>query len=130
MKIDSVDDIRRYRVGVVIDDVGEQLLFKMGFRAAQLDRVSGSNVTRLSINKLNRGRIDVWSYEQNVAMWEIRKMGFDPNDYEVVYVLDEGQIFYAFHKDTPGALIARIQKALDALKREGRYREILDRYLK
>jgi ABC-type amino acid transport substrate-binding protein len=128
--IRSPEDLKRYRLGVVVDDVGEQLLLRAGFTVGELDRVSGADVTQLSISKLNGGRIDAWSYERNVALWEIRQAGHDPADYEVVHVLSEGHVYYAFHKDTPDALIAQIQDALDELVHDGGLDRIRERYLR
>jgi ABC-type amino acid transport substrate-binding protein len=126
----SPADMKRYRLGVVVDDVGELLLLRAGFTVGELDRVSGTDVTRISINKLNMGRIDAWSYERNVALWAIREAGYDPADYEMVHVLSEGHLYYAFHKDTPDALIARLQGALDELLRDGELERIRARYLR
>ena len=125
----SKADIAKYKVGVVVDDVGEQLLLQQGVPPRNLDRIAGVGVTRLSIRKLNQGRIDLWSYEENVARWEIKAMGLDPEDYTIAYVLSEGELYFAFHRNTPDSLIATLQQALDEIKGEDRYQEILNRYL-
>ena len=125
----SKADIAKYKVGVVVDDVGEQLLLQQGVPPRNLDRIAGVGVTRLSIRKLNQGRIDLWSYEENVARWEIKAMGLDPEDYTIAYVLSEGELYFAVHRDTPESLITTLQQALDEIKGEDRYQEILNRYL-
>ena len=122
--------LSKYRLGVVRDDIGEQLLVKAGLKLEKLDRLGGTNATLLQIKKLNIDRIDAWSYEQNVAMWEIKANGFNPADYEIVYKLKEGELYYAFHKDTPDDLLKKIQYELDKLKKDGIYQKILDKYLK
>jgi len=129
LEIPALADAKRFKIGVVIDDVGEQLLLKEGFELADLDRVSGSDVTLLSIRKLIMGRIDLWSYERNVAMWEIRDKGFDPDAFEVLHVLGEAELYYAVNRDTPGTVIAQLQRALDEIKKDGTYRTILERYV-
>lgn len=126
----SLADAKKFKIGVVTDDVGEQLLLQAGFDARSLDRVSGSDVTSLSIKKLNVGRIDLWSYERNVAMWEIRDKGLDPNDFEVVHVLGGGELYYAFNVQSSPQLIGKMQGVLDAIKQDGTYRSILERYVK
>lgn len=130
IRIKSIDDIIKYKIGVVREDIGEQLLVKAGISLKRLDRIGGINVTIQSIQKLNKGRIDAWSYEENVAKWEIKANGFNPNDYEIVYKLKEGKLYYAFHKEISNSLIQKLQDALDQLKRDGSYQKVLDKYLK
>ena len=130
VKIDSEKDIAKYKIGVVRKDIGEQLMINAGIPLKKLDRIGGINVTIQSIRKLNIGRIDAWSYEENVAKWEIKANGFNPNDYEIVYKLKEGKLYYAFHKDTSNSLIQKLQNTLDILKKEGTYQKVLDKYLK
>ena len=129
LSVSGIEDAKQLKIGVVIDDVGEQLLLRQGFDAHNLDRVSGSDVTLLSIRKLVMGRIDLWSYERNVAMWEIRDKGLDPDDFETVHVLSEGELYYAFNRDTPPELIARMQQALDEIRQDGTYAKIIERYV-
>ena len=130
IELRDVAAAKKFKIGVIIDDVGEQLLLKEGFDVRNLDRVSGSDVTLLSIKKLAMGRIDLWSYESNVAMWEIKDKGFDPGDFEVVHILGGGELYYAFNPGTAPELIARMQRALDAIKEDGTYRDIVARYVK
>ena len=94
------------------------------------DKLESVPSTSTNILKLKRGRIDLWAYGENVAAWEIKAQGFDPNDYETVYVLNEKELYYAFHKETQNSVIRHLQSALDSLKVEGTYEEILDKYLK
>ena len=130
IKIDSMKDLRNYRVGVIINDIGEQLMINAGIKLKKLDRIGGVNVTHTSIKKLNKDRIDVWAYEENVAKWEIKANGFNPNEYETVYTLKKGELYYAFHIETQDALIQKVQNALDELKKDGIYQEVLNKYLK
>lgn len=89
IKINSMEDVRKYKVGVVIDDIGKQLLVEAGIKLENLDRAGGVDVIPKSIEKLNAGKIDIWSYEENVANWGIKAKGFDPDEYEAVYILEE-----------------------------------------
>ena len=52
--INSLEEIKKYKIGVISEDVGEQLLVKDGIKD-NLERVSK---TILNIKKLNAGRID------------------------------------------------------------------------
>ncbi len=129
IKISSLDDLENYKVGVVRSDIGEQLLVNAGVPLQELDQIGGLDVISTSITKLTKGRIDMWSYETNVALWEIKAEGLSVDDYEIVHVLKEGELFFAFHKDTPEELLQQLQSALDALKADGTYQTIIDKYV-
>ncbi|MGM0609803.1 MAG: substrate-binding periplasmic protein [Thermodesulfobacteriota bacterium] len=127
VRIDNLSDImdKDYTIGVIRDDVGEQLLKEGGVPDGNIDAVAKAV---LNIKKLDRGRIDAWAYEENVAMWLIKSNGFDPGNFEPVYELEKAELFYAFHKDTPQDTVNKLQNALDAVKQGGKYDQILDTY--
>ena len=132
IKINSINDVKKYKIGVIRDDVGEQLLVAAGIPKKNLDRTAKAISI---IKKLSSGKIDMWSYEETVAKWFIKNNGFNPVDYEIVHVLKEGVLSYAFHKDTPDSLIQKLQTALDEIKKKpagekSKYEKILDKYLK
>ena len=130
IKFNSLQDIKKYRIGVVLDDIGEQLLVSAGIPLISLDRMGGVNVILQSIKKLDRNRIEVFSYEENAVKWQMKANGINADNYEVVYTLKKGELYYAFHKDAPDALLNKLQNALDELKNEGEYQKILNKYLK
>jgi polar amino acid transport system substrate-binding protein len=129
ISIQSIEDLKNYEIGVVINDIGEQLLLQSGFEIQDLQRVGGTDATRKNILKLNAGRIDLWSYGEIVANWELKSYGFKPNEYETVYVLAEGDLYFAFHKNTSDALIQQMQTTLDELRREGEIQKIIEKYI-
>jgi len=126
--INTIDDIHKYRVGVVIKDIGEQLLEAQGIKLASLDRMGGENVVAQSFKKLYKGRIDLFAYEYRVAKWTANTMGLKADAVENVYTLKQGELYYACNKQTSDTLIAKLQQALDALKKEGAYQKVVDQY--
>ena len=87
IKIDSTEGLKKYKLGAIRDDVGEQLLRKIVGPNKEINlNTHGLN----SAKQLNLGRIDLWSYEENVAFWFIKKAGLNPKDFEVVYVISKG----------------------------------------
>ncbi len=127
LSIQSVADLKTYRIGTVIEDVAEQLLVERGYNKGALIAVSHPS---LCAKQLDKGRIDLWAYGEVVANWVLKKEGFSPADYETVYVLKEGGYYFAFHNETPDDLIQQFQQALDDLKKEGKVQKIIDSYLK
>lgn len=128
IKINSFQDLKKYRIGTVIDDIGEQLLVAQGFEKGELIAVSDP---ALSAKQLERGRIDMWAYGEISAKWLLKQEGFALAEYETVYVLNDiGEAYFAFHKETSDALIQQFQKAFDELKAQGEIQKIMDKYLK
>lgn len=133
IRIQTIDDVKQYRIGVIRDDVCEQLLVQDGIKKNALERVAK---TIILIRMLNAGRIDLWAYGEYTAKWLIKEHGFTPDDYEIVHVLEETRAYYAFHKDTPDALIQTFQHALDELKEQpddggkSEYESIIEHYVK
>ena len=126
IKIESIGDIRRYRTGVVRDDIGEQLLLQMGIEKEHLQQTnSGLSTAKM----LHRDRLDLWAYERDVAFWNIQSAGADPSVYEVVYSLKKSAYYFAFHKETDEMVISALQTALDALKTDGRMKKIVEKYV-
>lgn len=124
IKINSVEDIKKYKIGTVKDDVGELALKELGIM--NTDSISGTNAIEKSIRKLDRGRIDLFSYMYEPKSWKID--GFEPKNYENVYTLQKKDLYYAFHKETDDKVIQTLQAALDALKKEGKVKEIISKY--
>jgi len=97
IQFSDLDELKAYRIGTVRDDIGEQLLVQAGFNIDDLDRGNNpsSNVKKLAIH-----RIDIFAYEESVAKWKLKEIGESPEDYEVLYVLSQSQLYYALHKET------------------------------
>lgn len=127
IRIGSAKDIQQYKIGTIRDDVVEQYLLRIGINLDDMERVSG---TSQNIKKLNRDRIDLWAYGEDVAAWELKAHGFDPSDYESVYVLEQTDLYFSCHKDISDSVIRVLQSALDTLKADSEYKRVRDGYLR
>lgn len=124
----GVEELGRsgYRIGVVREDVGEKLLDKV-------DRVRDKVVllnSGISVAKmLQAGRVDMWAYDIQVALWNLKELGYDPAEYEEVLTLAETHSYYfALSKKTDDKVVSTLQSALDQIKSKGRFNEIVARY--
>ncbi|KOO13454.1 amino acid ABC transporter substrate-binding protein [Vibrio xuii] len=130
IKINHAMALAQYRIGVIRDDVGEQLLLELG---VPRDSMVESSVPDTLADQLTKERIDLWAYEENVAKWWIKKAGYDAEEYEVVYVLREGELYFAFNLEVDRTLILHFQNALNELKHvpesgTSLYQQILNKY--
>lgn len=125
IKIGSYADVGKYKVGVVRNNVNEQLLLENGVPKSAIDETSSVDA---NMKKIDRGRIDLWATSEMVSFYGLKKAGYDTNAYESVFVQKEGQLYYAFHKDTDDALVQKFQKAIDAVKASADFQKIMTRY--
>ena len=125
IQISSIADIQKYKVATIIDDVGEQLLLGKGVPLSNLYRVVNRDQVQhlLSINRVD---LSIGS-SQGFRSFALAA-GYNPDDYESVFVLNRDVISYAFHKETPDSVIQALQKALKDLKAEGIYDKIVEKY--
>jgi len=128
IKIKSFQDIKKNKIGTVNNDIGEQILHKMKIDQKQIYQVSGINSLERLLLMLQRDRIDLLCYEETVIKWELKKIGLKISDFETVCKIEEAELYYAFHKDTPDEIINKLQNTLDKIKDNGKYQIIIDKY--
>ncbi|WCP69804.1 ABC transporter substrate-binding protein [Vibrio tubiashii] len=130
IQIDNPLDMAKYRIGVIRDDIGEQSLLELGIPRDSMQEAS--YVTVLA-EQLMKKRIDLLVYADRAAYWWSRQAGVDPSIFEAVYVVKEGDLYFAVNRNTDKAIVNKLQKGLDMLKKKdasghSRYQAILDKY--
>lgn len=113
IKIDSEDDLSNYSIGAIRDDIGDQTV--KNFNNPDIKMVYPNSIDSL-LKMLESERIHLLAYEQNVANWFIAKNGFDPSEFEIVSVLKEGYLYYAFNRSISNSLIRQVQDGVDQAK--------------
>ncbi|MFA5269246.1 MAG: transporter substrate-binding domain-containing protein [Methanoregula sp.] len=125
------DDLKGYRIGVIMDAVGVKQLLGKGVNESQL--VTGTNASVL-IAKLAGGEIDLWAYPEPTGRYLTGQQTGNPGTFEIVYTLPHLELWYAFNKDVPDSTVHSFQQALDDIKTENdssgntTYERIVARY--
>ena len=128
--IESLDDTRRYVIGVVKGDSMHQHLLSRGFlEGRNLDVVSKEV---LNLKKLFRGRIDLVVWTELTLPLKASAAGLCYNQLEKALVLwRDGEGYYsAFSRQTPDAVVERARIALEQIRAEGFIRSAAAKYLK
>jgi len=124
--ISSPSDIKKYTVGAIIDDIGDQLVQKAGVKNSSIKHVAkAASLAKM----LDAGRIKLWAYEENVARWFIKQEGLNNSDFEAVYTLKESDLYYAFSKDVKKETLEVLQKSIDEVKATAEFDKIKADYL-
>lgn len=111
LSLRGIEDLRDRRVVTIRDSGAEQLLIAQGADPKKLQRVTGlSNILPMLLNN----HADAVAFNIPTLQYNLKAMGQDLRQFEVVWVLDEVQFYYAFHPQTDEALIRRFQQALAA----------------
>ena len=128
LKIDSIRDInaRKLSVGVVLHDVGEQMLLEQGVNKGRLYPYNqGTHMVKMLHNK----RIDLLAYGQIATRWFFKNQGYDPDDFEAVFFLQQSDYYFAVNKKTDDKIVSQLQTAFNQVKESGKLEEIIRRYL-
>jgi polar amino acid transport system substrate-binding protein len=128
IRLKAVEDINKspYKIGVVREDIGGQLLARAGVgKEKTVQANSGVSVAKM----LHADRVDMWAYGAPVIMWNLKELGYPTDAYEEVFTLTESQqYYYAVNKDTDDRLVEKLQAALEQVKAKGRFNAIVARY--
>ncbi|WP_024955291.1 substrate-binding periplasmic protein [Sulfurospirillum arcachonense] len=126
--IKDVSDFNKYKIGAVLKDVAEQLLLKQNVHKNSIQHLNGENAINLSFTKMEKDRIDMFAYNIDAAFDGAKMAGYDISKYEVIYILTEADLYYAFNKKTDAKIIKQWQEALDIIKKNGTYEKIMSKY--
>lgn len=130
--LDHLDDARKYQIGTVKEDAGEQYLVTKGFAVGK--NLQSSNKYEYNYEKLKLGRIDLWISIELNALYLIRRAGNDPAG-AVVRALSlpeldgEAGLNMAFSLKTPDTLVESFRKGLETIRQNGTYDSILKKWL-
>ncbi len=124
IQLHDIDDVidGDYRIAVIREDIGAQRLQEAEVPEDQI-HAAMSNVSALRM--LERGRVDLWAYGEDVAFWLMQEEGLPTTDFVPALTISESDLYYALNRDTDPSLVAQMQAALDRLREQGVLSEIL-----
>lgn len=127
-KLSRPEDFAQYRVGVLKGDAKERYLKDLAvpFRIAQSD--DAMNPPKLTLNRTEADKIDLWITGYYTGAHIAAKTGV--KDIVPVWVFQSSENYLACNLSLPQATADKLQKAIDAMKRDGTHAAILARYEK
>ncbi len=126
--VDSLEDMKNYRIGTTVKDAREDYLLSKGFDIRHFDRLSGEDANLKNYRKLKAGRIDLWPMPDAVAYYIARSQGDNPKvALRRVYVLSELSTGYylASNINTPDQVLESVRNSLRHFKATSEYITIL-----
>jgi len=110
IKIQTIDDAKKYKTVAIMSDIGHQMLQKNHFDNTKIEL---SNSLDNALIMLTKGRVDFISISESIALPKLVKMGESLKNYQIVWVLEAFPICFAFNPETDDALVNMFQDALD-----------------
>ncbi|WDD97598.1 substrate-binding periplasmic protein [Thalassomonas actiniarum] len=120
IKVKTLADAKKYRIGLIREDYDHALLLQHGFKdGQQLD----ANTDDLStLRKLIKGRIDLMMQSRSSIYENIASQGLDKSLIELAYKFKDEHLAencIALSKTTPLFVVEKIRKAADEINRAG-----------
>ena len=126
IRVNKLEDLKKYRIGVVKDDAREQYLLGKGFKLSDFKRIGGKDPQNKNLKKLIANKIDVWPMPDAVAYYVAKQQGHDnpAGILRKVFSLDElsGGYYLAASLNTSDRVVSRVAAALENFKQKKAYR--------
>lgn len=119
----SLDGLRDRPTGVLRGSGAEVLLRDKGFR-----KIAAAPEEWLNASRLRDGTIDAWIAPRMMMMHAWKEAGGDPRALVVGAPVRPSEIWFAASKGVPEDDVQRWQNAFDAMRADGSYARILDKY--
>ncbi|WP_448091629.1 substrate-binding periplasmic protein [Pseudomonas lini] len=119
--LESLEQARKYKIGAYKGDAIAETLAKQGLKPIVVLRDQDN------AKKLVNGQIDLWATGDPAGRYLARQEGV--NGLKTVLRFNSAELYLALNKDVPDETVAKLQAALDQLRKEGVVDEIMGRYL-
>ena len=121
ISLETLEQASQYRIGAYKGDAIAETLTKQGLKPILVLRDQDN------AKKLVNGQIDLWATGDPAGRYLARQEGV--NGLKTVLRFNSAELYLALNKDVPDTTVAKLQAALDQLRKEGVVDEIMARYL-
>jgi polar amino acid transport system substrate-binding protein len=119
--LESLDQARKYKIGAYKGDAIAETLTKQGLAPILVLRDQDN------AKKLVHGQIDLWATGDPAGRYLARQDGV--TGLKTVLRFNSAELYLALNKNVPDEVVAKLQAALDKLRKEGVVDDIMARYL-
>ncbi|WP_085631977.1 ABC transporter substrate-binding protein [Pseudomonas sp. R16(2017)] len=119
--LETLNDARKYKIGAYKGDAIAETLTKQGLKPTVVLRDQDN------AKKLVSGQIDLWATGDPAGRYLARQDGV--TGLKTVLRFNSAQLYLALNKEVPDETVARLQAALDQMRKDGVVDEIMGRYL-
>jgi polar amino acid transport system substrate-binding protein len=120
IKINSMDDAKKYLIGCYKDDATSIYLRSLNFK------VEDTNNDINNERKLQAGRIDLWASGKQLGSWQFKK--FKINNIAPVFTIKNSVLYAAFNIETSDEIINKLNQINKDIHDDGTYLKIQKNY--
>ncbi|GAB6405089.1 substrate-binding periplasmic protein [Pseudomonas sp. MHK4] len=121
ISLETLEDARKYRIGAYKGDAIAMTLAKQGLKPVVVLRDQDN------AKKLVNGQIDLWATGDPAGRYLARLEGV--SGLKTVLRFNSAELYLALNKDVSDETVAKLQAALDQMRKEGKVDEIMAQYL-
>ena len=122
LQLDTLEDAKKYRIGVPRAAVAHQQLLKHGFAESQIDPSTNSDFL---FEKLCKGRVDVLVVNDKTLEIFQSKGIYSDETHRVNFVLNVGDGYIACNPQTPARPLQALQKSINSIAESGELQNII-----
>ena len=119
--LETLNDARKYKIGAYKGDAIAETLAKQGLQPIVVLRDQDN------ARKLVNGQIDLWATGDPAGRYLARQEGV--SGLKTVLRFNSAELYLALNRGVPDETVAKLQAALDQMRKEGRVDEIMAQYL-
>lgn len=124
--VKTVEDARRYRVGVVAKDAKIEYLMGKGVTDLREVSVDSLNPPRLVLNRDDPNRIDLWATSAYGARGTAARAKV--KDIKLILALNEVPLYLACGRNTSAQTVQALSRAFEQANKDGTLKRITERY--
>lgn len=129
LSMSTLNDLGTARIGVVRDSAADRTLQAAGLRPGVQLEQGLDDAT--NVRKLLAGRMEYVALLDWAAAWNLRQLQLPYGTLQPVMEQDVTRsYYYGLRLDADPAVVRRLQTALDAIRRDGRYEKLRLRYFR
>ena len=122
LKIRSLDDARKYRIGDLRQGANAIFLASKGFE------IDYAHTEDQNLRKLLAGHIDLYAGSQFSAREIMQRLKIDPQRVQAVYVFNQVDLYLACNLQTPAATLAKLSTAFESMRADKTLQKINAQY--
>jgi polar amino acid transport system substrate-binding protein len=119
--LETLNDARKYKIGAYKGDAIAETLAKQGLKPVVVLRDQDN------AKKLVNGQIDLWATGDPAGRYLARQDGV--TGLKTVLRFNSAELYLALNRNVPDDAVAKLQAALDQMRKDGVVDEIMGRYL-
>jgi len=127
LRLAQLSELGSMRIGVVRDSAADRQLQATGLKPGAQLELGLDDAT--NVRKLLAGRMEFVALLDWAAAWNMRQLNLPYATLQPVMEQDASRSYwYGLRPDADPAIVRRLQAELDAIKRDGRYERLRQRY--